>query len=207
MTRALPRLLALLVIAGLVVAATAVAATTYTRHSLGNRTAQGSPVEGSSTLRVGSSASVLAPSKWRSQRRSSRSQLRFTSGQTNCRYAITLRIKAVQAAEGTSLNFARGALPAASARYVLDEGVRGRSAWRVIRLRTTGGVQVRGIRVVPVSTGSASVPAGQDVWLRIDATANSTRGSECHSGPYREALGPELGDAFAAARSRAYVAR
>jgi hypothetical protein len=45
-------------------------------------------------------------------------------------------------------------------------------------------------------------PAGQQVWTELRATAVSRRGDECHSGTYRESLGPALGDALATARTR-----
>ena len=45
------------------------------------------------------------------------------------------------------------------------------------------------------------VPSGQVAWSEIRVTATSRKGDECHSGTYRKALGPTLGDSLAVARA------
>jgi hypothetical protein len=44
-------------------------------------------------------------------------------------------------------------------------------------------------------------PSGKVVWTDLTVSAQSSPDSECHSGTYREALGPQMGDALATART------
>ena len=44
-------------------------------------------------------------------------------------------------------------------------------------------------------------PAGQVAWTEIRVTAVSRAGDECHSGTWRQALGPTIGDSLAVART------
>ena len=93
-------------------------------------------------------------------------------------------------------------LPAAGSRYVLDSGERGNSAFRVIREKTSGpGVRLRGLRAAVLTRRADVVPAGQAAWSEIGVTAASRPGDECHSGSYRQRVGPQLGDALASART------
>jgi hypothetical protein len=45
------------------------------------------------------------------------------------------------------------------------------------------------------------VPAGQVAWSDVTVSAISRPGDECHSGTYRNRMGPQLGDALATART------
>lgn len=44
-------------------------------------------------------------------------------------------------------------------------------------------------------------PAGQVAWTAIRVAAVSRAGDECHSGTWRQALGPTIGDSLAVART------
>jgi hypothetical protein len=69
-----------------------------------------------------------------------------------------------------------------------------------VRLRTAGEqVRIRAMRADRRSIGN-----GAHKWQETVVTAASRKGGECHSGTYREVLGPQIGNALATAVGRAY---
>lgn len=205
--RFLPRaLLVALALGILAVAATsAVAASTYTLRRVANPV--NAPVQGNEQIRTNYAVSLLMRSSWRT-RRISRTALGFGLGSRGCRYSGTVTTHVEQGFQGDALVRVRGALPARSQNLVLDEGIRGRAAWRVIRVqRGDGRIEVRGQYQRTLTAQAGSVPPGQAAWLVVSARALSRVGSECHSGTYRQTLGPQLGDAFAGSRTRGFVFR
>ncbi len=66
---------------------------------------------------------------------------------------------------------------------------------------TGSGVRVDGLWASILTRRDDIAPSGQIVWSEIRATASSRAGDECHSGTYRKALGPQMGDALAVART------
>jgi hypothetical protein len=102
---------------------------------------------------------------------------------------------------------AAAGLPARSEAYVLDSGSRKGSAFRVVRRPTGDRVRVDGLWNAVLTRRSDIVPAGQAAWSEIRVTAASRAGDECHSGTYRDRLGPQIGDALATARSRLQFVR
>jgi len=101
-----------------------------------------------------------------------------------------------------SQQVAAAGLPAPGPRYLLDSGVRGGRAFRVVRARTSGGVRVDAVSTGILTRRADIAPSGQVAWGEIRVTATSSPGDECHSGTYREALGPQIGDALATAKAR-----
>jgi hypothetical protein len=95
---------------------------------------------------------------------------------------------------------------------VLDDGDRRSMSWRVVRrpgTRDDPRVRLAAVRVSPAFAEPGALAEDQRLWLEVRATATSRRGDECHSGTYREVVGPALGDAMATARvsGRAYRPR
>jgi hypothetical protein len=151
-------------------------------------------------------ARVVVPAEWR--RLSAKAgQLRFETPGGSCRYRVTFTVDSRLTAPGEAAQRASELLPGPGARYLLDSGQRGRSAFRVIRERTTDRVRVRGLRLGVLTRRSDIVPAGQLAWSEIGVSAASRPGDECHSGTYRESVGPQLADALATARSLLRFAR
>ena len=91
-------------------------------------------------------------------------------------------------------------LPAQTSRHLLDSGDHGGRAWRVVRRQTNGRLRVDALWSAVLTRRSDIAPSGQVAWTDIRVTATSTAGSECHSGTYRQALGPTIGDSLAVAR-------
>jgi hypothetical protein len=205
--RSLPRGLVLVLALGILAAGatTALAATNYTLRRVANPV--NAPVQGNEQLRTNYAVSLLVRTTWRT-RRISRTAFGFGLGSRSCRYSGTVTTHVEQGFQGDALVRVRSALPVSNQNLVLDEGTRGRAAWRVIRVqRGDGRVEVRGQFQRTLTTQSGTVPPGQTAWLVVDARALSRIGSECHSGTYRQTLGPQLGDAFAGSRTRGFVFR
>jgi hypothetical protein len=92
--------------------------------------------------------------------------------------------------------------------YVLDKGTHSSAAFRVTRLRTTDGtVKVSALYSRVLTKRKDIAPEGRAIWSDIVVGATSAKGDECHSGTYREVLGPRIGDALATARTTLHFVR
>lgn len=148
-----------------------------------------------------SRARVLIPDKWR-RISGPAGALRFRNTQNpSCRFIVTYRVASRLAPDGDAAEHVAAALPAQTSRHLLDSGQRGGSAWRVVRQQTTGRLRVDALWSAVLTRRSDIAPSGQVAWSDIRVTATSTAGSECHSGTYRQALGPTIGDSLAVARN------
>ncbi|MBA3745955.1 MAG: hypothetical protein H0W96_00450 [Solirubrobacterales bacterium] len=143
------------------------------------------------------SGRIVVSTDW--QRLSAKAgQLRFLSSRgTNCRYRVTFSLRKRLAPASDPAQYVAAALPAASRAYVLDSGAHGSRAFAVVRRKTSQGVRVDGLSSGVITRRSDIAPAGQVLWGDIRVTATSRPGDECHSGTYREALGPQMGDVLA----------
>jgi hypothetical protein len=152
--------------------------------------------------RVTSRARVVVPLAW-ARRSAPAGQLRFRNQNNgSCAYDIAYVARSVVAASQDASAYAAAALPATSARYVLDSGARGNRAWRVVRRPSSGGrVRLAAIWAGVLTKRSDIAPSGKAAWTEIRVTAISRPGDECHSGTYRQALGPAIGDSLAVART------
>jgi hypothetical protein len=153
-------------------------------------------------------ARVLVPTKWRG--RSARpGRLRFAVAQNpSCHYDVTYVVTSALGADGAATDVVTAGLPGPGARYVLDSGARGNSAFRVVRQKSVGGrVRVDGLWAGVLTRRSDVAPAGQEAWARVRVTARSRAGDECHAGTWREALGPAIGDSLAVARAKLHFTR
>jgi hypothetical protein len=162
----------------------------------------GEPVSGPlDEFRAVARARVVVPATWR-KLSSKAGQARFESTQSaGCHYRITFTVTTRTAAAGDAQRAVEAGLPAQSAAYLLDSGVHGSRAFRVVRRPSNSSVQVDGLWASVLTRRDDIAPSGQVVWSEIRATARSRAGDECHSGTYRKALGPQLGDALAIART------
>lgn len=148
-----------------------------------------------------SRARVLVPDAWR-RLSSPAGRLRFRRNQNaSCRFTITYRVRSRTAPAGDAAEHVASALPAATARHLLDSGEHGGAAWRVVRQPTTGQVRVDGLWTTVLTRRSDVAPPGRVVWTDVLVSAVSDARSECHSGTYRQALGPAIGDSLAVARA------
>lgn len=147
------------------------------------------------------SARIVVSTDW--QRQSAKAgQLRFLSSRgTNCRYRVTFSVRKRLAAASDPAQSVAAALPATSPAYLLDSGVHGSRAFRVVRQKTSQGVRVDGLSSGVITRRSDIAPAGRVLWGDIRVTATSRPGDECHSGTYREALGPQMGDVLATGKA------
>jgi hypothetical protein len=181
----------------------------YVRHSVVEPANPGLTVSGSlgKSFRAVNSARVIVPVQWRVQKAKA-GQRKYLSVQNSaCHFRITFTAKSRLGAPGEALAYVNAGLPAAGSRYVLDSGVRNGGAFRVVRKQTTGAVRVDGLFATVLTRRDDVAPAGQVAWAEVRVVATSSPGDECHSGTYRQALGPQIGDALATARARLTFAK
>jgi hypothetical protein len=190
-------------------AADAATSNDYVARSFTQTAASGLAVTGPlSNLRAVARVRVVVPARWQVQRAPD-GQMRFLTPGASCRYRVTFSVTTAVAAPGDAAARVDATLPSPGANRVLDGGVRGRSAFRVTRPQASdpSRVQLRGLRSAVLTQRSDVVPAGQVAWSDVAVSALSRAGDECHSGTYREVLGPQLGDALATARTILRFAR
>ncbi len=156
---------------------------------------------------VTSNARVLVPTAWTV--RSQKTSLRLRTTQNpSCHYTVTYRASSTLDAPENAADRAARLLPAQGARYVLDSGVRGSRAFRVIRTPGLNGrVRVRALWTGVLTKRADIAPAGKVAWTQIAVDAVSTAGDECHAGTWRESLGPSIGDSLATARVRLHFTK
>jgi hypothetical protein len=152
-------------------------------------------------------ARLSFPSDWRRRGRGAAS-LTLEERTAACRYVVAVWTRVVFAPQPTAAAMALAALPADTPRGLLDLGVRGDAAWRVVKLPGDGRVRLRAVSETPAA--QVSVPAadaGPRAYQEIVVTATSVAGDSCPTGNYRDVVGPEIGDALATARVRAFDGR
>jgi hypothetical protein len=176
---------------------------TYATRTVTEPAASGLAVTGPlSEFVVTSRARVIVPTSW--QRRSAPAgQLRFVTTQNpSCRYTVTYTAKSVLASSQDAAAYVTARLPAPGPRFVLDTGSRGNRAFRVVRQAGIGGrVRLDALWAGVLTRRSDIAPAGQAAWTEVRVSAISRSGDECHSGTWREAVGPAIGDSLAVART------
>jgi|SRR5580765_6296277 len=194
----------------LAASATAASANTYRSYTLDPNGQRSTPVAGS-TLRGYLSARFLFPTSYR-RLANAGDALRFSAGARSCHYVVTFSLRFRQAADGTAAEHVAADLVPASSPYLLEDGTRKLNAWRVVRLPrnvatpTDTRVRLRAELARRISAPAGTVPAGQAIWVELRVSATSTQGSECHSGTWRDALGPRIGDALATTKvTRAFI--
>jgi hypothetical protein len=161
-----------------------------------------------SGFRVTSVGRVVVPTSWRSLAAPA-GRLRFqTVNNTSCRYTVTYTVRSVLAPSQDASSYVTAGLPSPSARHLLDTGVHGNRAFRVVRQPGIGGrVRLDALWAGVLTKRTDIAPAGQVAWTEIRVTAVSRTGDECHSGTWRQALGPSIGDSLAVARTRLHFTK
>lgn len=161
-----------------------------------------------SGYRATSSARVIVPTTWRALTAPG-GRLRFlTVNNTSCRYNVTYSVKSVLAPSQDASAYVAAGLPSPSARHLLDSGVHGNRAFRVVRQQGIGGrVRLDALWAAVLTRRADIAPPGQVAWTEIRVTAISRAGDECHSGTWRQALGPAIGDSLAVARTRLHFTK
>ena len=151
---------------------------------------------------TGTSMSFFVPKSWQVLRAKDNRHLSFHTGRSICRYSVTFTTRQAADTAETPAEHVAAAVPAAGPRYVLDFGQRGTTAaWRVVRLPTNS---LQQIRLRAMRADRRSIGNGAHKWQETVVSAASRKGGECHSGTYREVLGPQIGNALATASGRAY---
>jgi hypothetical protein len=155
-----------------------------------------------SGFRATSVGRVIVPTTWR-RLAAPAGRLRFlTVNNPSCRYTVTYTVKSVLAPSQDASSYVTTGLPSPSAWHLLDSGVHGNRAFRVVRQTGIGGrVRLEALWAGVLTKRSDIAPAGQAAWTEIRVTAVSGAGDECHSGTWRQALGPTIGDSLAVART------
>jgi hypothetical protein len=152
-------------------------------------------------------ARVVLPASWK-RVSAPAGALRFREGHGRCFFTVTLSLRTRIAASGSPADHLAADLPVPAPAYLLDAGQRPPGAWRVTRGQTANQrITLRGEYARVAHADAGLIPGGQSAWAEILAAASSRPGDECHSGTWRDTLGPALGDAFATARTTAYVRR
>jgi len=154
------------------------------------------------------SVRLAFPTGWSAK--STKTSLVLHSAHTNCTYAVTVKADYVlQDRGGAAAELVKAAAPATGP-YLLDSGVRGSAAWRVTRVKETAGTRTRllAVRMAPsaITPGrDAPLPSGKQVYARTTVRAIDRKDDECHTGTYRDALGPSIGDALAVQKGQGYL--
>jgi len=155
-----------------------------------------------SGYRVTSVGRVIVPTTWRSLSAPA-GRLRFvTVNNPSCRYDVTYTVRSLLASAQEASAYVAAGLPSPSARHLLDSGVHGSRAFRVVRQQGIGGrVRLDALWATVLTRRADITVPGQVAWTEIRVTAVSRAGGECHSGTWRQALGPAIGDSLAVART------
>jgi hypothetical protein len=143
-----------------------------------------------------SDARVLVPKAWKAK-----GTTQFdTPSNGQCGYRVKFTVRSRIDDPGDAAARVKAAVPG-SGPFVLDQGERNGSAWRVVRKSISGGIHVDAQWSGVLTRRGDIVPSGKVAWTDLSVSAESHKGDECHSGTYREVLGPQLGDALATART------
>jgi hypothetical protein len=146
-------------------------------------------------------ARVTVPRDWR-RLDAPAGRLRFLTPGAGCKYRVTFTVTARVGERREAAEEVASRLTPRSARYLLDEGRRLGSAFRTVRRPSSGGiVRVDGLRSAILTRRADVVAAPQVVWADLGVAAASRTGDECHSGTWRERVGPQISDALATART------
>jgi hypothetical protein len=143
-------------------------------------------------------ATLTFPTDWRVSSLK-KGVLVLRQGGRACVYTVRASLSVAAGGEADAATRATALAPASGSR-LLESGTRNRAAWRVTRPAAQRQIRIVAVRVDPLGSQS-----GAKLWLQTTVTAASRVGDECHSGTYRDTVGPSIGDALATARTRAFV--
>ena len=172
--------------------------TSYVAKTITESSSRGLPVKPPlDDLLAVSRVRFLVPQAWKAK-----GTTQFeTVNNPSCRYRVKFTVRTRIDDPGDASARVKAAVPGSRA-FVLDEGQRNADAFRVVRRSKSGGVHLDGQWSGVMTRRTDIVPQGKVAWTDLSVAADSTEGSECHSGTYREVLGPQLGDALATTRNQ-----
>ena len=163
------------------------------------------PVAGVTGITGTISTTLLVPNSWKRQK--SKGAPVWLAGHGSCFYRVTTKATLTVAPSSSASARVTADLPAVGPR-VLENGTRNSLAWRVTRPEQPGRTHVRAVSALTTSTRSVvTLPTGQSLWLEVWLDGIARPGSECHSGTYRETLGPQFGDVLATAHTRQFLTK
>ncbi|MTD46607.1 hypothetical protein GKE82_20510 [Conexibacter sp. W3-3-2] len=164
-------------------------------------------VDGFAAVKGQGSVRLIFPTRWTAK--ASKTALTVTKASDTCTYTVTAKADFVLVDRGADAQALVQAATPGTGPYVLDAGTRGTSAWRVVRRpRTDGRTELQAMRITPtgVTAGRQTpTPAGKQVYLRTTVRALDRPSDECHTGTYRESLGPAIGDALATQTYQGFI--
>ena len=178
-------------------AAAGAADTTYVVKHFKEPASRGLPVKPPlDDLVATSDARVAVPKTWKPK-----GTTQFdTTKNPSCSYRLKFTVRTRIDGPGDAAARVKAAVPGTGA-FVLDSGQRNGGAWRVVRKSVPQAVHVDAQWSGVLTRRSDIVPSGKVAWTDLSVSAQSHEGDECHSGTYREVLGPQTGDALAVART------
>lgn len=146
-------------------------------------------------------ARVVVPTTWK-VKPAKGGQLRYVVRvDASCGYDVLYSVRSAIAPIQDAADYVGTALPA-QPRRIVDAGVRNSAAWRVVHTTPVHGRLAVSAMWAGVLTRRADIaPSGEQAWTEIDVSATARTGSVCHSGTWRDVLGPSVGDSLAVART------
>jgi hypothetical protein len=124
----------------------------------------------------------------------------------SCRYRVAVRLRVVTAAAADAAALVLAERPAAPPRGLLDAGVRGTAAWRVVKRPGAGRIRLAATWArTTVHTRPDGLPPDLHAYEQIVVSATAFAGDRCATGNYRDVVGPEIGDALATARVTSFI--
>jgi hypothetical protein len=147
------------------------------------------------------------PIAWKA--RTSATALTITKSTPACTYKVTAKADYVVGDKGADTAPLVEAAAPAKGPYLLDHGTRGTTSWRVTRVQD-GSTRTRlvAVRMAPtaITAGTkAPLPAGKQFFLRTTVRAIDGADDECHTGTYRQSLGPAIGDALVTQKGSGFI--
>jgi hypothetical protein len=153
-------------------------------------------------VQSGASASYFTPSDWKRTAGTAASRAYRATSTGLCVFTVTVSTRIAPDKDETASAHVEAATPFQRPGYVIDAGTRNTEAWRVVRLpgtRTDPRVRLSAMHAVRNRLGT-----NEHAWHETRVTAISRKGDECHSGTYRDVLGPQIGNLLATATGRIY---
>jgi hypothetical protein len=164
-----------------------------------NRAERPSEVVGADERSTTIAARMLVPAEWRRVGAASDRSLGFMLRRCNFRIVLTARLH-LDVDEAAAVHLAAD-LPAEDP-FLLESGARGASAYRVVRVvRSDRRTQLIGRFARPLQRADD----GRRFWGELTAVAVAAR--SCHSGAYRNVLGPQLANTLHSIRFTGFSVR
>lgn len=165
-------------------------------------------IDGMDTAYAQGTVRLGFPASW--EAKTGKTSLVVKKKTSGCSYTITAKMDYVLLDRGTDTAPAVEAAAPATGPYLLDSGTRGTMSWRVTRPKDPSSTRTRllAVRLAPsaITPGAkAPLPAGKQAYARTIVKAIDGVDDECHTGTYRNSLGPAIGDALATQKGQGFL--